>query len=213
MINHANCLKLIKSLSRAVQKFRHYFSQHLKFAPLWCRISKLYCGENSPELLTIRRQIDITTYQLLFFLSDTSLCLFGDELFGSKRQGYLWWRWACSHPTPISDGNTVNTSHMQLFDTRVMLKWSNWIDHSISVTLSTLACIDPGFLFRFSCWITEVFSFFFYQYPFCALIKEQWTCHVIFMPISINYYFQICCRCGGKPHLPLKATDWVFCHV
>ena len=29
--------------------------------------------------LTIRRQIDITTYQLLFFLSDTSLCLFGDE--------------------------------------------------------------------------------------------------------------------------------------
>ena len=28
----------------------------------------------------IRRQIDIMTYQLLFFLSDTSLCLFGDEL-------------------------------------------------------------------------------------------------------------------------------------
>ena len=27
-----------------------------------------------------RRQIDITTYQLLFFLSDTSLCLFGDEM-------------------------------------------------------------------------------------------------------------------------------------
>ena len=27
-----------------------------------------------------RRQIDITTYQLLFFLSDTSLCLFGDDL-------------------------------------------------------------------------------------------------------------------------------------
>ena len=32
------------------------------------------------EMVTIRRQIDITTYQLLFFLSDTSLCLFGDEL-------------------------------------------------------------------------------------------------------------------------------------
>ena len=28
---------------------------------------------------TFRRQIDITTYQLLFFLSDTSLCLFGDD--------------------------------------------------------------------------------------------------------------------------------------
>ena len=28
----------------------------------------------------IRWQIDIVTYQLLFFLSDTSLCLFGDEL-------------------------------------------------------------------------------------------------------------------------------------
>ena len=28
-----------------------------------------------------RRQIDITTYQLLFFLSDTSLCLFGDEMY------------------------------------------------------------------------------------------------------------------------------------
>ena len=28
---------------------------------------------------TIRRQIDITTYQLLFFLSDALLCLFGDE--------------------------------------------------------------------------------------------------------------------------------------
>ena len=33
---------------------------------------------------TIRRQIDITTYQLLFFLSDTSLCLFGDELFDAS---------------------------------------------------------------------------------------------------------------------------------
>ena len=28
-----------------------------------------------------RRQTDITTYQLLFFLYDTSLCLFGDEMF------------------------------------------------------------------------------------------------------------------------------------
>ena len=28
-----------------------------------------------------RRQIDITTYQLLYFLSDTSLCLFGDDLY------------------------------------------------------------------------------------------------------------------------------------
>ena len=27
-----------------------------------------------------RRQIDITTYQLLFFLSDTSLCLFSDDM-------------------------------------------------------------------------------------------------------------------------------------
>ena len=30
--------------------------------------------------LLYRRQIDITTYQLLFFLSDTSLCLFGDDM-------------------------------------------------------------------------------------------------------------------------------------
>ena len=30
-----------------------------------------------------RRQIDITTYQLLFFLSDTSLCLFGDDMEGA----------------------------------------------------------------------------------------------------------------------------------
>ena len=34
-----------------------------------------------PDHITYRRQIDITTYQLLFFLSDTSLCLFGDDMY------------------------------------------------------------------------------------------------------------------------------------
>ena len=30
--------------------------------------------------ITFRRQIDIVTYKLLYFLSDTSLCLFVDDL-------------------------------------------------------------------------------------------------------------------------------------
>ena len=39
------------------------------------------CIMNSINWYTYRRQIDITTYQLLFFLSDTSLCLFGDDIY------------------------------------------------------------------------------------------------------------------------------------
>ena len=40
---------------------------------------------------TIRRQIDVTTYQLLFFLFDTLLCLFGDELYKSNQCSCLRW--------------------------------------------------------------------------------------------------------------------------
>ena len=38
-----------------------------------------YSQRKYKEENTIRRKIDIETYQFLFFLSDTSLCLFGDE--------------------------------------------------------------------------------------------------------------------------------------
>ena len=38
---------------------------------------------------TNRRQIDIMTYQLLFFLPDTSLCLFDDEMFETEMNGKL----------------------------------------------------------------------------------------------------------------------------
>ena len=34
-----------------------------------------------PKTQSNRRQIDMVTYKLLFFLPDTSLCLFGDEIF------------------------------------------------------------------------------------------------------------------------------------
>ena len=34
-------------------------------------------------VMQINMQIDIVTYKLLFFLPDTSLCLFGDELYSS----------------------------------------------------------------------------------------------------------------------------------
>ena len=36
--------------------------------------------QNGTHVYAYRRQIDIMTYQLLFFLSDTLLCLFGDDM-------------------------------------------------------------------------------------------------------------------------------------
>ena len=60
--------------------FSLYFPQQMQMQTSHYKVPAIVNGIWGKPIW-YRRQIDITTYQLLFFLSDTSLCLFSDGMY------------------------------------------------------------------------------------------------------------------------------------